>query len=141
MKFMTNEYTVTFQHEKNLEKVYWYIKRKQQSDTFMCFTILCQLKHRNAPIIFLNCKMYHIIIFWFYDVYMYNRWFEFIRLGDIIYVDFVETEIELWDNPFWYCFAAMWCGKYIIKMWITIRDRDEEHKICKINEGKLPSWD
>ena len=63
------------------------------------------------------------------------------KKGNIIYVDFVETEIELWDNPFWYCFAAMWCGKYIIKMWITIRDRDEEHKICKINEGKLPSWD
>ena len=62
MKFMTNEYTVTFQHEKNLEKVYWYIKRKQQSDTFMCFTSLCQLKHRNAPITFLNCKMYYNII-------------------------------------------------------------------------------
>ena len=68
MKFMTNEYTVTFQHEKNLEKVYWYIKRKQQSDTFMCFTSLYQLKHRNAPIIFLIVEC---IISLYLDFMMY----------------------------------------------------------------------
>ena len=68
MKFMTNEYTVTLQHEKNLEKVYWYIKRKQQSDTFMCFTSLYQLKHRNAPIIFLIVEC---IISLYLDFMMY----------------------------------------------------------------------
>ena len=80
MKFMTHEYTVTFQHEKNLEKVYWYIKRKQQSDKFMCLTSLCQLKHRNAPIFFLIVEC---IISLYLDFMMYLCIIDCLSLFDI----------------------------------------------------------